>query len=124
MRKTFKGCLGIIIALFIVGMGFFSYYVYEVFLKETPVLTDTSDDQTASVKIVQTGEPSFFGPTSIKAYYQKDNGYQGSKTGTLYNDGGPATSSDFSINWKDRDNVTITLNSENGATLDVIKFEH
>ena len=124
MRKTFKGCLGIIIALFIVGMGFFSYYVYEVFLKETPVLTDTSADQTASVKIVQTGEPSFFGPTSIKAYYQRDNGYQESKTGTLYNDGGPATSSDFSINWKDCDNVTITLNSENGATLDVIKFEH
>ncbi|MED4285217.1 hypothetical protein P4679_25180 [Priestia megaterium] len=73
---------------------------------------------------MQTGEPSFFGPTSIKAYYQKDNGYQESNSGTLYNDGGPATSSNFSTVWKDRDNVTITLNSENGASLDVINFKH
>ena len=124
MREILKGFLGGLIVVFVVGLGFAGYYIYEVFLKQTPVLTDTSSDQTASVKIVQTREPSFFGPTSIKAYYQKDNGYQESKTGTLYNDGGPATSSDFSINWKDCDNVTITLNSENGATLDVIKFEH
>ncbi|MGF9891154.1 hypothetical protein ABEX78_21070 [Priestia megaterium] len=124
MREILKGFLGGLIVVFVVGLGFAGYYIYEVFLKQTPVLTDTSSDQTASVKIVQTGEPSFFGPTSIKAYYQKDNGYQESKTGTLYNDGGPATPSNFSVNWKDRENVTITLNSENGAVLDVIKFEH
>lgn len=124
MKAILKAILFGFIAVFVVGLGFAGYYVYEVFLKETPVLTETSDDQTASIKIVQTGEPSFFGPTSIKAYYQEDSGYQESKTGTLYNDGEPATLSNFSIQWKDRDNVTITLNSENGASLDVINFKH
>lgn len=124
MKDILKAALFGFIAVFVVGLGFAGYYVYEVFLKETPVLTETSDDQTASIRIVQTGEPSFFGPTSIKAYYQEDSGYQESKTGTLYNDGGPATLSNFSIQWKDRDNVTITLNSENGASLDVINFKH
>ncbi|QJX80359.1 hypothetical protein [Priestia megaterium] len=124
MKDILKAALFGFIAVFVVGLGFAGYYLYEVFLKETPVLTETSDDQTASIKIVQTGEPSFFGPTSIKAYYQKDSGYQETKTGTLYNDGGPATLSNFSIQWKDRDNVTITLNSENGASLDVINFKH
>ncbi|MDU9693985.1 hypothetical protein O0Q50_22650 [Priestia aryabhattai] len=123
MKDIVKAILFGFIAICVVGLGFVGYYVYEVFLKETPVLTDRSKEQTASIKIVQTGEPSFFGPTSIRAYYQKDNGYEDSKTGTLYNDGGPATSNNFSIKWQDEDNVTITLNSENGSTLDEIIFK-
>mgnify|MGYP001063751326 CR=1 FL=1 len=122
MKKAFKGCLGVFIALFLITLGIGGYYMYEVFVKETPVLADTYADQTANIQIVQTGEPSFFGPTSIKVYYRKDNGYQKSKTGTLYNDGGPATPSNFLITWKDRNNVTIALINTEGASSEVIEF--
>ncbi|NGY88718.1 hypothetical protein F6Y05_37680 [Bacillus megaterium] len=59
MKDIVKAILFGFIAICVVGLGFVGYYVYEVFLKETPVLTDRSKEQTASIKIVQTGEPSF-----------------------------------------------------------------
>lgn len=122
IRKTLKGCLIAFLIFFVIALGLVGYYVYAVFIKETPVLTDTSADHTAKIKIVQKGEPAFFGPTSIKVYYMKDNGYQKSQSGTLYNDGGPAIPSNFSIYWEDRNNVTISLINTEGASSKVIKF--
>ncbi|WP_456363568.1 hypothetical protein [Priestia aryabhattai] len=124
MKRIYRGCLGAVIALFLIMLAVGGYYMYEVFVKETTVLTDTNANQTANIEIVQTGEPSFFGPTSIKVYYRKNNDYLETKTGTLYNDGGPATPSNFLVTWKNESNVTINLVNTEGASSEVIKFSH
>lgn len=106
--RTMWGCLIGLVILILGPIVFFAvkfHYVTEI--KESSLVVSNSPNNMNTVKIVQVGEPFFFGPSSIRLKYNDD--YFDTQ---ISNDGKTLDQSNVEINWKNDFEATITLNGE------------
>lgn len=114
-KKLKKGPLISFGALLVILSITFIWHIYPQYIEEKQVLTSKSSVGDSTIEIVQVGQPAFFGPASIKIYYQKKGNPRYFVTTSIANDGRPAYHRNFIIYWEDNENVIVTINGDESA---------
>ncbi|KZE50966.1 hypothetical protein [Rossellomorea marisflavi] len=104
-KRSKVGCIvWVVILVFVATLLFFGKFYYDIELKERTLLISSSPDHTNTIEIVEKGEPSFFGPSSIRIKYR--NKYIDR---ILKNDGARPDDSNTNVEWDSNNTALITL---------------
>lgn len=107
--------------LTIVGLVVLSITMYgliqPIYTEETYILTSESGRgmYNNSINIKEKGQDFFFGPASVKIYYQKYGHPSYSITEVVDNGGEPLKRENFQVDWEDNENATVTITSEKSS---------
>lgn len=75
-----------------------------MYLKERIIVSSQSPSNTNTIKVVEKGEPAFFGPSAVRLKHENDH-----FDATIGNDGATLDSSNIEVIWKNNDEATIIL---------------
>lgn len=107
-KRAKWGCLTwaaiLILGPIILIIGTFSY---EMYFKESTLLTSNSPSNINTIEVVQKGEAAWFGPSLVRIKY----GWRHIDR-SIYNDGATLDSSNVSVSWKNNYEAIVTLYGE------------
>ncbi|MFW0778651.1 hypothetical protein ACM6N5_00235 [Rossellomorea marisflavi] len=116
-KRSRLGCfLWAIIVIFLSIALLVGNFYYEIEFKKRTLLLSSSPDHTNTIEIVEKGEPSFFGPSSIRV---KSGDKQIDRL--LYNDGARPNESNVDVKWN-RDNTALITLSGREQRPETIEF--
>ncbi len=91
-------------------------FIYEMNFKETTLVISHSPSNLHTIKVVEKGQPAWFGPSTVRIKYGWKHIDQ-----TIYNDG-KKLDSNVVVRWKNDDEALILIDGEEQAQ-EVIKFD-
>lgn len=106
--KAKWGCLiwGILLIIIPILL-FLGYFTFHMVMKERTLLISDSPNKVNTIRIVEKGEPAFFGPSSVRIKHRWDY-----IDGTISNDGKKLNESNTTVIWEDDAKATIILDGE------------
>lgn len=115
--RTKFGCLIWSIILVILPIILFiGVFSYEMYFKEKTLLVSHSPNEIKTIKIVEKGEPAFFGPSTVRIKYGRQYMER-----SVANDGKMLQDTNFVIHWENENEATITIDGEEQAA-EIIQF--
>ncbi|MBS4208665.1 hypothetical protein [Bacillus sp. FJAT-50079] len=107
-KRAKWGCLIWVVILFFGPIFLFAgYFHYQTEIKERTLMVSHSPSGKNTIKIVEKGEPFFFGPSTIKIKYRNQYIVR-----SISNDGKTLNDSNATVKWKSDDTAIITLYGE------------
>lgn len=115
--KRLWGCLIGLALVFVPIIYFIGMFSYVMNYKEIDLVVSHSPNNENTIKVVEIGEPFFFGPSSIRLKYKNEK-----FDTSISNDGKTLDVTNVEVDWINNEEATIVLDGEEQLP-EVIKFE-